>query len=321
MLAMRAGRKASQGLWRAVWTAMYRLRDVHKRRELEGKNSRAESRVAKPGLHPSLRVAAAVAPIVRAVDEPAALTADGCRSVVLLETARAPVQRPGEIARRAFRGHAVSRAPGPFEQPGIPHVTLSCPNPRGPAVHAAQHANLGASTSSACDTSPTARAEALFPVQLDELPPSLGALLRLEHLDAADNCLTALPVSRRHLRHICAGTGLTPATSAPGLGSPPPHLRRDWTHSGHICTRAGLAPAHICAGTSLTPATSAPRLGAVGLVCRLRSRRASRLTRCSSREMRFAHCRLLSAACRCATWTSSVTGSLRCRSRSRPRSS
>ena len=28
---------------------------------------------------------------------------------------------------------------------------------------------------------------------------------------------------------VCTGTGLTPATSAPGLGSPLPHLRRDWT--------------------------------------------------------------------------------------------
>ena len=27
--------------------------------------------------------------------------------------------------------------------------------------------------------------------------------------------------------HICAGTGLIPPTSAPGLGSPLPHLRRD----------------------------------------------------------------------------------------------
>jgi hypothetical protein len=30
--------------------------------------------------------------------------------------------------------------------------------------------------------------------------------------------------------HTCATTGLTPATSAPGLGSPLPHLRRDWAH-------------------------------------------------------------------------------------------
>jgi hypothetical protein len=48
-------------------------------------------------------------------------------------------------------------------------------------------------------------------------------------------------------RHICTGTGLTPATSAPGLGSPLPHLHRDWARPCHICTRTGL-----------TPATSAP---------------------------------------------------------------
>jgi hypothetical protein len=33
---------------------------------------------------------------------------------------------------------------------------------------------------------------------------------------------------RRALGHICAGTGLTPATSAPGPGPPFPHLQRDW---------------------------------------------------------------------------------------------
>jgi hypothetical protein len=48
-----------------------------------------------------------------------------------------------------------------------------------------------------------------------------------------------------HLAHICAGTGLAPATSAPGL--------------------TGLNPCHICAGTGLTPATSAP--GLTGLRC------------------------------------------------------
>jgi hypothetical protein len=59
-----------------------------------------------------------------------------------------------------------------------------------------------------------------------------------------------LPHLRRdwaHPDHICAGTGRTPTTSAPGLGSPRPHLRRDWAH-----------PAHICAGIGLTPPTSAP---------------------------------------------------------------
>ncbi len=53
-----------------------------------------------------------------------------------------------------------------------------------------------------------------------------------------------------HPCHICTGTGLTPATSAPGLRSPLPHLRQDCAH-----------PCHICARTALTPATSAPGLG------------------------------------------------------------
>jgi hypothetical protein len=52
--------------------------------------------------------------------------------------------------------------------------------------------------------------------------------------------------------HICAGTGLAAATSAPGPGSPLPHLRRD---------RARRC--HICAGTGLAAATSAPGLGSV----------------------------------------------------------
>ena len=53
-----------------------------------------------------------------------------------------------------------------------------------------------------------------------------------------------------HPGHVCAGTGLTPATSAPGLGSPPPHRHRDWA-----------SPRHVCTGTGLTLATSAPGLG------------------------------------------------------------
>jgi hypothetical protein len=46
-----------------------------------------------------------------------------------------------------------------------------------------------------------------------------------------------------HPTHIGTGTGLTPATSAPGLGPPHPHLHRDWarfrptTSRGTRCTR------------------------------------------------------------------------------------
>ncbi len=84
------------------------------------------------------------------------------------------------------------------------------------------------------------------------------------------------------LSHICTGTGLTPPTSAPGLGSPLPHLHRDRAHPSHICTGTGLASptsapgpgsplphlhrdrarlSHICIGTGLTPPTSAPGPG------------------------------------------------------------
>jgi hypothetical protein len=52
------------------------------------------------------------------------------------------------------------------------------------------------------------------------------------------------------------------------LGSPRPHLRRDWAHPAHICAGTGLAPltsalglGHICAGTGLALPTSAPGLG------------------------------------------------------------
>ena len=74
--------------------------------------------------------------------------------------------------------------------------------------------------------------------------------------------------------HICTGIGLTPATSARGLGSPLPHLRRDcasplprlrrdWAHPCHLCAGTVPHPCHICAGTGLTPATSAPGLGSL----------------------------------------------------------
>jgi hypothetical protein len=53
----------------------------------------------------------------------------------------------------------------------------------------------------------------------------------------------AAPCAHADPFHICTGTGLTPSTSAPGLGPPLPHLRRDRAHPCHIRPRTGLEPA------------------------------------------------------------------------------
>jgi hypothetical protein len=51
-------------------------------------------------------------------------------------------------------------------------------------------------------------------------------------------------------------TGLTPATSAPGLGSPLPHLQRDWGSTLPRLSRGWAYPCHICIRTALIPAPS-----------------------------------------------------------------
>jgi hypothetical protein len=50
--------------------------------------------------------------------------------------------------------------------------------------------------------------------------------------------------------HICAGTGLTPATSAPGLASPLPHLHCDWMR------RSAMARWRRCSCSSTDAPTS-----------------------------------------------------------------
>jgi hypothetical protein len=73
------------------------------------------------------------------------------------------------------------------------------------------------------------------------LGPSDSALSAVRMLDAVD--FDALVRFGPTPPTICSWTGLAPPSSALGLGSPRPHLHRDWAHPSHICTGIGLTPA------------------------------------------------------------------------------
>jgi hypothetical protein len=84
----------------------------------------------------------------------------------------------------------------------------------------------------------------------DELTVQIAAMKAMR-----DRCHLPLGSLRTHRpvrRSVEGGCPMhcTPPTSAPGLGSPRPHRRRDWAH-----------PTHICAGTGFAPPTSASGLG------------------------------------------------------------
>ena len=64
--------------------------------------------------------------------------------------------------------------------------------------------------------------------------------------------------------HICTGTGLAPATSAPGMGSPLPHLHRDWAR-----------PFHICAGTRLRTRRRSSRSATIAYLVPIQPRKSS----------------------------------------------
>ena len=55
--------------------------------------------------------------------------------------------------------------------------------------------------------------------------------------------------------------GSPAAASAPALGSPLPHLHRDWAHPCHVCTGTGLTTAAFERWTAPNAPTSAPGLG------------------------------------------------------------
>ncbi len=65
----------------------------------------------------------------------------------------------------------------------------------------------------------------------------------------ADAAAQQDPMQVASAGRIRTGTGLTPPTSALGLGSPRPHPHRDWAYPAHIRTGTGAHPARIRTGT------------------------------------------------------------------------
>ena len=68
------------------------------------------------------------------------------------------------------------------------------------------------------------------------LKAELNGLRAVEEVRRAVTLCPRLLRDRAHPCHICTGTGLIPATSAPGLGSPLPRLHRDWARPSYVCT-------------------------------------------------------------------------------------
>jgi hypothetical protein len=89
-----------------------------------------------------------------------------------------------------------------------------------------------------CTTIPTTAASAPgIGLTAATSAPGLG----LGPATSASGLGSALPHLHRDWAHPCS-------TSSPGLGPPLPHLRRDWARSCHICTGTGLGPATSAPG-------------------------------------------------------------------------
>jgi hypothetical protein len=91
--------------------------------------------------------------------------------------------------------------------------------------------------------------------------------------------------------HVCTGTGLNPATSAPGLGSILPRLHRDWAHPCHICTGTRAFP-NRPARLVPRPLASAVRAAVAASPAKVKARS----TRCARERAWLLHWRELGAA-------------------------
>jgi hypothetical protein len=91
---------------------------------------------------------------------------------------------------------------------------------------------------------------AVFEAVVPLLTPSeFDDFVSISLKDQPDHYVCYLLVVNGRLLARCMLCGLTLATSAPGRGSPLPHLRRDGAH-----------PLHMCAGTGLTQGAQRPCL-------------------------------------------------------------
>ena len=98
--------------------------------------------------------------------------------------------------------------------------------------------------------------------------------------------------------HICTGTGLAPATSAPGPGSTFPHLRRDSANASHIC--AGTPP-RASRSRRRTPERSALAAARSASAAAPARRRATHRSGASASCKRLKHSPARRSGCRVST--------------------
>jgi hypothetical protein len=107
----------------------------------------------------------------------------------------------------------------------LPEHTRLSSDPSGPQGNPPTHSGYS-STSARC-ASRSCRDTMLSSERPESGMPASHATHT--HTRAVHEHALSRTQARTHARsHICAGTGLTPATSALGLGSPLPHLHREW---------------------------------------------------------------------------------------------
>ena len=169
-------------------------------------------------------------------------------------------------ARRARQAHVISSAtsaPGlgpPLQHPRHPHRNWDHPfhylhpdwaHPR-PHLHAGR------------DWVPERKARRFPPRQRQAAQGTEERCNARPHTRPRGNAAGGTPGVRRDWAHpclICTGTGLAPATSAPELGSPLPHLHRDCARK-HAAVPAGTrrrgASTQTCTAFSFLPSCGSP---------------------------------------------------------------